>query len=777
MTLRARSGVGDDIYTHASVSSAGLVDIGNAKAYADVTSNAEIIVGNGADLRGDTGTALEAIATSYKSRGKTSNEPGITTIGHVDALGLVAVPNGVAHNTLTFNTYIGINQDSNDNMTFINYHDGAPITILATNAGLTAKADALAKGKGGFGVSNATAWNEVYLQNAVWIDNATLSSGDDGKTISIRANNGDAGADRLHLIANAHAALSGLAGKVAPTSRISGIQINQIRSNDPSKVRFYTNDKAEHIATNPINTIWTEQKATYDRWEVKIWFVTLTLTKADVTNRLDWKYYNYCDFCKEGDKADVSPTAQDPMRDRYKEAYNKAMDAIDLIRQKAGMLPVDARASLAYKLAKGLVPLIYLDTLLKGRNVVVKARYGEEENKAASQIFALDLEVPLTKDVVLDSERLKKYVIWTNQVTQHQVSMLPNSTRLYRGARLDYVSEVLTSDVRGVKGADIDIFAALNDYAFRHPVVPIGSAGSLDFTSGTLLLPAKTEFELYLHEVSGAWFVEQLEKGVFRIYSGDIDQFTEFAVGEGNKMPKGAIMDGLTLGGEEGEWKLYWLGDTPETAADEDQTLIYLVVNDATDEVDAFRTSVAAMNRGEASVDVSLYIFRDSMADRMEVEKYNIMFFDTPAGEKSLVKFITDVLEDRTLEMPKPLRVVLRGFDLPGADYPAYSLTDHFFTMCDATDGVVSMFDGGYEAVFDGNTYESDYTKIEGIMDGDLNVTIKQGQPIWPEWIDENIAEDLQGNRYVRVDGVRYPEEDAPMDEAGEELPEDAQAA
>ena len=200
-------------------------------------------------------------------------------------------------------------------------------------------------------------------------------------------------------------------------------------------------------------------------------------------------------------------------------------------------------------------------------------------------------------------------------------------------------------------------------------------------------------------------------------------------------------------------------------------------MNDATDEVDAFRTSLAAMNRGEASVDVSLYIFRDSMADRMEVEKYNIMFFDTPAGEKSLVKFITDVLEDRTLEMPKPLRVVLRGFDLPGADYPAYSLTDHFFAMCDATDGAVSMFDGGYEAVFDGNTYESDYTKIEGIMDGNLNVTIKQGQPIWPEWIDENIAEDLQGNRYVRVDGVWYPEEDAPTDEAGEELPEDAQAA
>ena len=242
-------------------------------------------------------------------------------------------------------------------------------------------------------------------------------------------------------------------------------------------------------------------------------------------------------------------------------------------------------------------------------------------------------------------------------------------------------------------------------------------------------------------------------------------------------LPTGPIVEGLTEDGETDGWRKFWLGDTPETAADKAQTLIYLVVNDETDEVHAFRTSVAAMNRGEASVDVSLYLFRDSKSDRMEEEKYNIMFFDTPAGEKSLVKFITDVLEARTLEMPKPLRVILRGFDLPGAEYPAYSLTDHFFAMCDATDGEVSMFDGFYNATFDGDVFDSDYTRIEGILDGDLTITIKQDQPIWPEWIDESIAEDLQGNRYVRVDGVWYPEEDAPTDEAGEELPEDAQAA
>ena len=71
---------------------------------------------------------------------------------------------------------------------------------------------------------------------------------------------------------------------------------------------------------------------------------------------------------------------------------------------------------------------------------------------------------------------------------------------------------------------------------------------------------------------------------------------------------------------------------------------------------------------------------------------------------------------------------------------------------------------------FDGDTFDSDYIRIEGIMDGDLNVTVKEGQSIWPEWTGENTAEDIAGNQYTRVDNVWYNAEEAP-------LPEDAIAA
>ena len=83
------------------------------------------------------------------------------------------------------------------------------------------------------------------------------------------------------------------------------------------------------------------------------------------------------------------------------------------------------------------------------------------------------------------------------------------------------------------------------------------------------------------------------------------------------------LVESAESSGEEDGWKKYWLGETPETAADPDQTLIYLLVNEETDEVDAFRTSVNMIANGDEPVDVSLYLYRDSQSDRVEEEKNN----------------------------------------------------------------------------------------------------------------------------------------------------------
>ena len=254
----------------------------------------------------------------------------------------------------------------------------------------------------------------------------------------------------------------------------------------------------------------------------------------------------------------------------------------------------------------------------------------------------------------------------------------------------------------------------------------------------------------------------------------DQDAIDDYVLNSDSKksLPTGPIVEDLVRDeqGDIGAWKWYWLGDTPETAASDDQVLVFLLHDETTDEVEAYRTSRAMFNAHAAPVDVSLYVFRDSKSDRMGEEKYNALFFDTPKGERSLVKVITNTLEGRELEVPKSLRIVLRGFDIGGADYPVYSLTNHYFAMNDGTGGKVSMFDGFYEATFDGDVFDSDYTRVEGIKSGDPTVTVKKDQSVWPEWTGKDAAEDIGGENYKRLDGVWY-------NENGTLPPEDAVAA
>ena len=437
----------------------------------------------------------------------------------------------------------------------------------------------------------------------------------------------------------------------------------------------------------------------------------------------------------------------------------------DFCKAGEGVSYVPGAISVIDSFAKALVPINDINRRVIGLDPVTKARYGEEESKAVDAIYVLELNVPLKKDVSFDGKRLNRYNLWTNTLTQGDVYLLPNATRLYLMVNLDYVSEVLRGDVRGDGSAcDIDIFTALNTYAFNNPVIPIGSTGTLDFSTGVFTLPELSDYELYMDEISGAWLMDMLSQGTLRRLDSDQGAINAFAL-DGSEQPSGSIIEGAADGGLDGEWRLYWLGDTPETAADADQTLVCLMHNEATDEIRACRTSRAMIEAGEAPVALSMFIYRDAKSDRMGEVKYNAVFFDTPEGERDLFKVVTDVLEDRELEMPRTMKIVLRGFEVKGADYPAYSLTGHFFAMSDGSDGKIDMFDGGYRATFDGDTFESDYIRIEGILDNDLNVTVKKDQLIWPEHKGRFTAEDIQGNRFEIVDGV-WRAADAPEADA-----------
>ena len=829
VNIRVQGGLYDKIITKATVDSYGLVAIGDTKAYTKLDTDNEVLINQGADIFAKKDLDIIAWSHSYektsqkytwkdengKEQTATGYKPGVYTEANVDNLGGVPLPNATAKVEMNNNNYISVNRaepilDEKGNVIGFQQHEKrvnlqaeGKLQVRTGNYD-TVQTKSNAKGKGVGGVSNATSWILGNVTTAVWIDNADMNA----PTVQVITSTGQA-QDRTHFIADSYTELKALAGKVAPTTRVSGLVLRQIRSNDTNQVtwgvptiekvpvpvykyrRVMTPDGPDEIPyvnsydyvdklvykgdiqhNRDTSPIWTQTSANYKRWQKKIFGVTITLTKAKVTNKIEWGVFNRCDFCDEGDKADVGPGYQDStMAERYEEAYKRAIANIDVIEAMAKALSIDKTALMASKLAKGLLPLTYMNTLATRTAPITKARYGDEENEAAAKVFVMDVTGMLEKDVRISKDELAFYRMWENNATFHSAYMLPNATRLYTsGNWLDYVTDIVSGELLDDGYTyEMEVITALNKNAYANPEIPIGKTGSLNFAMGVLTIPSYTDFELYLHEVSAAWLIEQMQSGYIRTLMGNQEEFNTCATDGSEKLPEGTIVEGVTDGGTVEGIQLYWIGDTPETAADPDQALILLMVNEETDEVDAFRTSVNMLNENAPLVDLSMYLFRDSESDRREEEKYNLFWFDTfkegITEDLSLVKVLTNVVGGR-LEMPRPIRVVLRAYTMPGIDLPVYSLTDHLFVLCDGTKGIVSLFDDAYHATFDGDVFDSEYTRVEGISTGDLVVTIKKDQPVWPEWIDEGEAQDIGGKKYYLTENQWTEENAAPEAQA-----------
>ncbi|MBR6219322.1 MAG: hypothetical protein IKQ80_02020 [Clostridia bacterium] len=735
--LHLNTGAGDNIYTLAKVETDGALALGNANATTTLNSNSELHVRQGVQIVGGGVVRLQAKGTSGKE--DLNNTRGIETNAVVKAHGGGINPEATAKTVLNVTNYIDVNRrngTAGEKVTIRS--ESGMVNLWATNEYMHVITNANSDGKAAGGRSVAKTVMNVSLQNMVWVDDANLEA--PKSKVLLEADNGDR--HRAYIEAHPYGELYAAGGSVSSDIEWEqGTSFNQIRTGDRNSVK--TAGSFVHNKTDP--------------WYAIRWNLTQDIDR--VTSITTWNYsevigffnrYYRCDFCGDsGLNLNVTAAA------------------------RAG----DTAANKAFE--KALTPINDIQRMVDMVNAITKARYGEEDYAAAGKLYVLDVQSALEKGVALDGERIKRYRLWNNADTLLDVNLLPNATRLYGSdmgnvIRLQYVSEVIRGDVRSNEEVhDIDIITALTAYALLHPVMPVGASGSLDFSTGMLTVPSEADFELYLHEISAKWLIEKLDEGFIQALIADQEDVND-GVLNGTELPQGTIESGLTDGGEVDGWRLYWVGDTPDTAADPDHVLIGLLVNEQTDEVDAFRTSRAMLESGEKPVDVSLYLYRDSKSDRMEIEKYNVMFFDTPEGEMSLVKIVTDVLMERRLEMPRPLKIALRAFEIDGVDFPVYSLSDHFFALCDGTNGNVSLFDGFYNNTFDGDVFDSDYIRIEGIVDGKLNVTVKPGQPVWPEWTGSDAAEDIQGRGFVRVDSLWYNEDEAPEPEP---LPDDAAAA
>ena len=735
VNIESITGEEDWILTAATVGSGSLVNFSRTVVTVGLEANNEIHVASNVQI--DAAKNLYIIARASGKQAPGVNLP--TKFGKIDGAGIYSYASstgsglinpvyGITEMTMKLKTLISINRDATGETTKAALKsNGGNVSIMVSNNDLNVKAEGKSHAYGLGGNSTAKAGIDTDIMNSIYLDNVELG----GKTVRILAGyeiyDNPEKQTQKPVFTTYSNSLLGEIGRVKSQSNINGFYHNQIRTNnrnfiDANAMTFI------HKAYDPMDIVQVTQTMNITG--------PLGLEKVE-EKELDWKdlvgHATYrCDLCLEGMSKDVG--YRDLTGNQLAASFAKAMSPVNEINRKAN----DAR--------------------------ITRARYGDEENAETNKLYVTDILSRLEKDILLSSEQLNRYKLWTNTETFHSLSLLPNATRLFSlNDRLQYVSEVLRGDVLGNgESHEVEVITALTANAVRNATLPIGSSGSLNFRTGELSLPARADFELYLNEISGTWMLEQLQSGFLQRVTAEQNAVND-SILNGNALPNGTLTDGLTNGEPlDGDWMIYWLGHTPETAETDDEVLAYLLVNTKTDEIDAYRTSVTRIETGEDPIDVSLYLFRDQSADRKGEEKYNVFFFDTPEGQKSLVKIITSVPGTERLELPKRLDIILRGAQIEGADFPVYSLTDHFFALCDGTDGEVSIFDGFYEATLQNDTFESDYIRIENVSGTDPQVTVKKDQDVWPEWTSEETAEDIGGKKYQKLDSVWYSTDNLP---------------
>ncbi len=738
ITIWTETGADDNIETRAEVQGSGVLSRGQAFARTYITSEGTTRVGQGGNLwaNGDLKVWSEAKLNRVDTR------------AYSETNGLGVNPHSEAYAEIRNKAFVKLNENAGDMLYLTSNSGDASVRATGWTTKVYNYADARGSAAAGGSYALADIW--VDILHHVYLDKTQISA---KKEVLIHAINSEGG--ESYLSADAYAKMYAAGGYVQPIARLRGSIVNEIRSrrSGGGYEDYLSGSSIRHYAQWGNQGIDLRLNTDYSRIYVPVWYISGG----------HWKHvwaFIYV-WVPEWSKYEISTTIDMSERNNWL-GYGSARD--DLANGRFGSRYANVSATDINALAKALATTIGSGAVSNAMKGVWKAKFDEEMNKLAGELFVLDVKAILEKDVRLDKPDLSRYWLWNNTVTHLDTYMLPNATRLNAAANgaLRYVVEVMEGDVLG-DGVSrrAHIVTALTQKAFEKPVVEVNRTTTLDFSDGTLRIEEQDDFDLNLSDISGKWLVEQLASETFQVIAVTAEDFENHK--EGDALPTGEILTGITEGGNGfGGTTVYWIGRTPEEA-DDDTPLYALLVNPATDEVDAFRVT----RNSNDTVDLSMMVYRDSKSDRRGEIRYNIMLYET--GEENVAsKFevITDVLMGRELYTPAKLNVILRAVDVQGADAKGYLIGGDLFALDNGVDGVVNVMNGGYTATFDGDVFESEYTRIEGCSTGDLVITVKKDQPIWPEWDTEKTAHDIGDKNYELTDDgwvdVTEPEEDTP---------------
>ena len=601
---------------------------------------------------------------------------------------------------------------------------------------------AWSRARAGGAYSDATSKVSAEILHQVFLDNTAIKA---KQQIVIESLNTGAGNNNhSYLKAKSYSVMWGAAGRVKPISEFYGSIKNEIRSSQ-------TNGGYKVILEAPVLDYFIQSGSKkIDISKPRSWDksgITVTKGYAD----------NYMSYGSRNDLLGYKPPAKNTTNFSSGTLMTTAALS-DTVKQAGDTL----QKTLGSVYGSGAVSIAMTG--------IWKARYNEEENLQAQDLFVTDVYTILKADA--EPTDLKRYRLWNNTVTLLNTFLLPNAARMNTtaGGALRYVTELMGGDVLGDgTGRILHITTALTQRAWNEPVVEINRTTVLDFRTGMLRIEQQDDLELNVSDISGQWLADQFRNGNFQIISADSNEILNHQADD--DLPTGEILKGITGGESDGKGRLiHWLGRVPEDAKD-NEPLYMLRLDPETDEAELLLTSAEAIRNGDEPKILSMLIYRDSQSDRKDEIRYNVMLYKSTDPEHGTCEIITDVLMGRELNLPASMNVMLRALRVKGADSAAYGITEHVFAADNGTDGTVNILDGAYTATFDGSVFESDFTRIEGCDTGAVKVTVKKEQPIWPEWDTETTAHDIGGLRLLLTeDGWRLAEEDTEEKTAEEQV-------
>ncbi len=719
LNVEARSGEHDSIYTAAYISSSAMINTTpGAKAYLDIDSDTTVSVGGKGTIQAQKDVTLHSDASLGEIVMEITSDAGGS---------LTSSARAENHATINNAAKLLLNPDRVDTLQITSRDKD--VNLLASSEDVYVDIDAYGYASNAGGKVNAWSLLTMNMLKHVYIDNTTVNA--ENGTAKVRAYNSDKtrtiGGKTLSgniLMLNAYAKMTGVGiGYVAPKAIVEGSWINEIRSmEDNGGHNVILNGRnvtkvAESPEKNLDILLWTDYDKTF-----------LAGNRRESKNNLS--YGNQNDL--------LTKTA-------YKVGTGKVASS-----DGTGMsVSIDGPVKVLGGLFGASTENDTVEGMWRSHSLVKCTR-------DPSEIYVLDLIVPLTRDVRMALPA--RYMLWRNTQTQMDVFLLPNATRLnVRGNRVRIVQELMRLIVGG-KQRLVNILVSLqSENAGKQ--VGLSNRSTLDFDTGSLRVPEGESFWVYTRELSGKWLAGQFESGNFRLYDVDRERLAAWSADQ--PLPEAEPIEGLTPVDHDGDAKWYWIGVTPDTARDSNAALYLLAVDASTDEASLWRTTagvVAGGLKGEPAdfaAPQRAFAFRDLRADHeADSVRYDVLLLDLDAAhEESTFEIMTDLPDSDEPKRPAPIYVVLRPFPLDGVDAPCYSIRGVLFAWLDASDGAVDLLDGQYTATNSDTTFDSPYTRIEGNGTEALQVIIKSGQPIWPEWLSDSSAGDLQGNRYELREG------------------------